>query len=90
MKTLKLFFTLTFVITIAMANGQKNFIPHIYTADPSAHVWNDDPNTLWIYSSHDVHNTNHFFTMADYHVFSTTDMVNWIDHGRVLSLEDVD
>ncbi len=28
--------------------------------------------------------------MFDYHVFSTKDMVNWTDHGRVLSVDDVD
>ena len=27
--------------------------------------------------------------MSDYHVFSTKDMVNWVDYGRVLSIDDV-
>lgn len=70
--------------------GQKVFLPHIFTADPSAHVWENDSTTLWIYASHDAPNTNHHATMADYHVFSTTDLVNWVDYGRVLSLDDVD
>jgi len=70
--------------------AQKPLISHIYAADPSAHVWPDNPNKLWVYASHDVTGTNHHATMFDYHVFSTEDLVNWTDHGRVLSVDDVD
>lgn len=45
---------------------------------------------LWVFASHDVTGTNHHATMFDYHVFSTEDLVNWTDHGRVLSVDDVD
>jgi hypothetical protein len=69
---------------------QNPFITHIISADPSGHVWANDSTTLWIYASHDVPGTNHHATMFDYHVFSTTDLVNWTDHGRVLSVDDVD
>lgn len=71
------------------AKAQNPLFPHLYTADPSAHVWKNDPNTLWIYASHDVPGTNHHATMFDYHVFSTTDLKTWTDHGRVLSVDDV-
>jgi len=70
--------------------AQKPLISHIYAADPSAHVWLDNPNKLWVYASHDVTGTNHHATMFDYHVFSTEDLVNWTDYGRVLSVDDVD
>lgn len=63
--------------------------PHIFAADPSAHVWPDDPDTVWIYASHDHAGSTSFDTMSDYHVFSSKDLVNWTDHGRVLSLENV-
>lgn len=69
---------------------QKPLISHIYAADPSAHVWENDPNSLWLYTSHDIPGTNHHATMFDYHVFSTKDMINWTDYGRVLSVDDVD
>ncbi len=69
---------------------QTPLLSHIYAADPSGHVWPDDPGTLWLYTSHDVSGTNHHATMFDYHVFSTTDLINWTDHGRVLSVDDVD
>jgi len=70
--------------------SQNPIIPHIYAADPSAHVWPKDTNKLWLYTSHDVPGTNHHATMFDYHVFSTSDLVNWTDYGRVLSVDDVD
>ena len=71
-------------------SAQNPFNKYIYAADPSAHVWKNDTTTLWLYTSHDVPGTNHHATMFDYHVFSTKDLVNWTDHGRVLSVDDVD
>jgi hypothetical protein len=70
-------------------HAQNPLITHIYAADPSAHVWPTDPDTLYVYTSHDIPGTNHHATMAGYHVFSTQDLVNWIDHGRVLGVEQV-
>ncbi|MFZ4398851.1 MAG: family 43 glycosylhydrolase [Bacteroidales bacterium] len=70
--------------------SQNPLISHIYAADPSAHVWAVDTNKLWIYTSHDVPGTNHHATMSDYHVFSTSDMKNWIDYGQILSIDNVD
>ena len=57
----------------------------MYTADPSARVFND---TLFVYPSHDP-DTATWFNMADWHVFSTVDLVNWTDHGVVFSLNDI-
>lgn len=84
--SLVFFFFLSFYFT---SKAQKPLISHIYAADPSAHVWKNDTSTLWLYTSHDVPGTNHHATMFDYHVFSTKDLVNWTDHGRVLSVDDV-
>lgn len=69
--------------------AQNPVFTHMYTADPSAHVW-DDKGKLWLYTSHDVPGTNSHYTMSDYHVFSTEDLVNWTDHGRVLHYKDVE
>jgi hypothetical protein len=71
------------------SNAQRPLISHIYAADPSGHVWKNDTNTLWLYTSHDVPGTNHHATMFDYHVFSTKDLVHWTDYGRILSVDDV-
>lgn len=63
-------------------------IPTVYSADPSAHVWPGD-DRLWIYASHDQPGTNTHDSMVSYHVFSSEDLVNWIDYGPVLHLKDV-
>ena len=65
-----------------------------YTADPSPLVVGD---TLFLYTSHDSHpedihdenerNSAGFF-MYDWLLWSTTDMVNWTEHGAVASLRD--
>ena len=65
-----------------------------YTADPSPLVVGD---TLYLYTSHDASpedipdpnekNSAGFF-MYDWLLWSTTDMVNWTEHGAVASLKD--
>ena len=50
-----------------------------YTADPAPMVYN---GRLYLYTSHDEDVTvNNFFTMNDWRLYSTVDMVNWTDHG---------
>lgn len=70
---------------LGICHSQNPFITHMYTADPSARVFND---TLFVYPSHDE-DTATWFTMKDWHVFSTTDMENWTDHGVIFSLDDI-
>ena len=69
-------------------NAQNNpFVRDIFTADPSAHVWED--GRLYVYPSHDVDPPRGCDLMDRYHVYSTDDMVNWTDHGEILSSEQV-
>ena len=63
------------------------FIMHMYTADPSAHVWAD--GRLYVYASHDIDPPRGCDLMDRYHVFSTDDMVNWTDHGEILNSSQV-
>jgi arabinoxylan arabinofuranohydrolase len=50
-----------------------------YTADPAPVVYGD---RLYVYASHDEDVTvNDFYTMNDWRLYSTVDMVNWTDHG---------
>jgi hypothetical protein len=60
----------------------------LYTADPSAHVWND--GRLYVYASHDMEPPRAFDRMDRYHVFSTNDMENWTDHGEILNSSQVE
>ena len=54
----------------------------IYTADPAPLVHN---GRVYVYTGHDEDGST-WFTMRDWRVFSSADMVNWTDHGAPLSL----
>ena len=72
---------------------KKNFcsnpiIKNIYTADPAPMVYDD---TLYLYVTHDEDELiNDFYTMIDWRCYSTKDMVNWTDHGKIFSLDDIE
>lgn len=54
-----------------------------FTPDPAPMVLDD---TVFVYTGHDEDVTvSNFFTMNDWRVYSTTDMVNWTDRGSPLS-----
>lgn len=55
-----------------------------FTTDPAPMVHND---TLYVYTGHDEDGAD-FFWMQEWRVYSTTDMVNWTDHGSPLAIED--
>ncbi len=57
----------------------------IYTADPSARVFG---NKLYIYASHDVDPAVGCNNMDKYHVFSTDNMVDWVDEGEVFNASE--
>ncbi|WP_228445545.1 family 43 glycosylhydrolase [Thalassotalea sp. HSM 43] len=63
-------------------------IRHVFSADPSARVFDD---TMYVYTSHDRDDTNSnaHFDMTDWHVFSSKDLINWLDHGPFYSLNDI-
>jgi hypothetical protein len=68
-------------------------ISHIYTADPSAHVFE---GKLYIYPSHDFESgvpeddLGSHFDMKDYHVFSMDSIGGDVtDHGVALHIKDV-
>jgi beta-xylosidase len=56
------------------------------SADPSVRVFND---RVYIYSSHDFSRDNDFWIMKDWKVYSSEDLVNFIDHGIVLKGTDI-
>jgi hypothetical protein len=57
-----------------------------YTADPAPMV---HEGRLYLYTTHDEDVTvKDFFTMNDWRVYSTVDMVNWTDHGSPLSYKN--
>ena len=71
----------------------KPLVKHIYTADPSAHVFN---GKIYIYPSHDIDAGEAFddlgshFAMEDYHVLSMDHIGGEVvDHGVALHVKDV-
>lgn len=69
---------------VAGATAQNPIIQTQYTADPAPMVWND---RLYVYTTHDEDGST-WFTMDEWRVYSTDDMVNWTDHGAVLRYDD--
>jgi len=68
-------------------------VEHIYTADPSAHVWD---GKIYIYPSHDIEagipfdDEGNHFDMRDYHVLSMdTPTSKAVDNGVALDIKDV-
>ena len=69
----------------AMTAGAKNpIVQTCYTTDPAPMVHD---GTLYVYTGHDEDGAD-FFWMQEGRVYSTTDMVNWTDHGSPLAIED--
>ncbi|HZY81706.1 MAG TPA: glycoside hydrolase family 43 protein [Cyclobacteriaceae bacterium] len=98
MKTLTLT-TLIFLTSAALyAQPQRTpvsepLITNIYTADPSAHVFN---GKIYIYPSHDIESNTAqddeggHFDMKDYHVLSMDDINGKVtDHGVALDIKNV-
>jgi arabinoxylan arabinofuranohydrolase len=86
-RVLKKLSVITVIILIAMLplgiKAQNPIVQTNYTADPAPVIYN---GTVYIYTSHDEDNTvKNFFTMNDWRCYSSTDMVNWTDHGPILS-----
>ncbi|HPB04951.1 MAG TPA: glycoside hydrolase family 43 protein, partial [Prolixibacteraceae bacterium] len=81
------------IVNIAMVlmftlyiNGiaQNPIIQTKFTADPAPMVYND---TVYLYTSHDEDDAQGF-KMLDWLLYTSTDMVNWTEHGAVASLKD--
>jgi hypothetical protein len=63
----------------SLALADNPIVQTSYTADPAPMLYD---GRLWLYTSHDEDVTvNNFFTMNDWRLYSTVDMVNWTDHG---------
>lgn len=67
-----------------LLQSQNPIIQTMYTADPAPMVYND---RLYVYTTHDEDNST-WFTMNDWKLYSTDDMVNWTDHGVILKYTD--
>jgi hypothetical protein len=75
------------------AFSQNPIISDQFTADPSARVFN---GKVYVFPSHDIPSPEgkglreDWFCMEDYHVFSSKNLSEWIDHGMIVSQYDAD
>jgi arabinoxylan arabinofuranohydrolase len=66
----------------ATAMADNPIVQTIYTADPAPLVFN---GRMYLYTGHDEDGSTNF-TMREWRVWSSGDMVNWTDHGSPLNL----
>ncbi len=83
------FLSLVLLLLVALPAGAQNpFIRDQFTADPSARVFN---GRVYVYPSHDIQAPadkglrKDWFCMEDYHVFSSSNLTDWTDHGVIVS-----
>ncbi|WP_419702024.1 glycoside hydrolase family 43 protein [Mucilaginibacter sp. NFX135] len=91
-------FMLTVYLPTSLAQSKREFltkplIKNIYTADPSAHVFN---GKIYIYPSHDIdagipeNDNGDHFAMRDYHILSMDKVGGKVtDHGVALDIKDI-
>ena len=82
-------FALVAFISLISSIGIKCFadnpiIQTKYTADPAPMVYND---TVFLYTGHDEDDATGF-KMLNWMLYTSTDMVNWTDHGMIAGVND--
>jgi len=92
MKNNKLLILCLLMIVSNISFGQNPIVRNQFSADPTARVFN---GKVYVFPSHDIPtpaNKNlrkDWFCMADYHVFSSENLTDWTDHGRIVSQNKV-
>lgn len=71
--------------------AQNPLISNQYSADPSARVFGD---RIYVFPSHDIlakegKGRLGWFCMEDYHVFSSANLTDWVDHGMIVTQNKV-
>lgn len=78
------------VATAYVVCAQNPVIKGQFTADPTARIFN---GRVYLYPSHDIpspiEKLKDWFCMADYHVFSSSNLTDWEDHGVIVSQDKV-
>jgi hypothetical protein len=79
-------------LLVATPIAQNPLVRDQFTADPTARVFD---GRIYVYPSHDIPATPGkgrpgWFCMEDYHVFSSENLVDWKDHGVIVSQTGVE
>ena len=75
----------------SISSAQNPVIRTQYSADPTARVFGDK---VYLFPSHDILATEGkgrvgWFCMEDYHVFSSSNLTDWTDHGVIVEQNKV-
>jgi hypothetical protein len=78
-------------LSFAAAQAQNPLIRDQFTADPTARVFGD---RIYVFPSHDIlakpgKGRPGWFCMEDYHVFSSENLTDWVDHGMIVTQNNV-
>ena len=79
-------------LIVVCTNAQNPIVRDQFSADPSARVFN---GKVYVFPSHDIKAPDgknlrkDWFCMADYHVFSSKNLTEWVDHGIIVSQSKV-
>ncbi|MBP5362050.1 MAG: family 43 glycosylhydrolase [Ruminococcus sp.] len=65
----------------AVTHAENPIVQTSFTPDPAPVVFDDE---LWVFTGCDREGNNDFYYMTGWQAFSTKDMKNWTDHGRIL------
>jgi len=91
-KQMSLCFLLILFLSIGNnLHAQNPIIRNQYSADPTAKVFGDK---VYLFPSHDILATDGkgrvgWFCMEDYHVFSSSNLTEWTDHGVIVQQNKV-
>src|SRR5215831_3827877 len=71
----------------SILSAQNPIIRTQYSADPTARVFEDK---VYLFPSHDIlaqegKGRPGWFCMEDYHVFSSSNLTDWTDHGVIIN-----
>ena len=90
MKTRNLIPLFAIIMLTGTVFAQNPFIKDQFTADPTARVFN---GKVYVFPSHDIISPiepeRKWFCMEDYHVFSSDNLVDWTDHGVIVTQNKV-
>jgi hypothetical protein len=81
LKTLYISTTLIFLTFSQFSFAENPLIQTNYTPDPAPMVYHD---TVFLFTGHDEDQATGF-TMYNYLLYTSTDLVNWTDHGEIAS-----
>jgi hypothetical protein len=77
----------TVMLSFSDSLAQNPIIRDQFSADPTARVFN---GKIYLYPSHDIpapadYARKDWFCMEDYHVFSSSNLTDWEDHGVIVT-----